>query len=175
FHTMFCDDVAVEQDLGRIDGCYGKGHLPEFMAQERTAASIERIAGRADRGLTSASRQFQGTIRLTTGFYECRTKAAKIRSDSMVTKLLAASVLTIGLATSAMAQSLDDRYSNNHDWWLFGNNDQTTVDPYTTGSISDGSGLNTQGNTGAIGPCAHNTPGPDANAGQNVNDQYCGK
>ncbi|TIN77360.1 MAG: hypothetical protein E5Y29_15970 [Mesorhizobium sp.] len=93
----------------------------------------------------------------------------------MVSKILAASVLTIGLATSAMAQSLDDRYSNNRDWWLFGNNDQTTVDLYTTGSIRDGSGLNTQGNTGAIGPCAHNTPGPDANAGQNVNDQYCGK
>ncbi|RWC31118.1 hypothetical protein [Mesorhizobium sp.] len=93
----------------------------------------------------------------------------------MHTKLLAASVLTIGLATSAMAQSVDDRYSNNRDWWLFGNNDQTTVDPYTTGSIRDGSGLSTQGNTGGIGPCAHNTPGPDANAGQNVNDNYCGK
>ncbi|RWC47522.1 MAG: hypothetical protein EOS55_16550 [Mesorhizobium sp.] len=93
----------------------------------------------------------------------------------MRTKLLAASVLTIGLATSAMAQSLDDSYSNNRDWWLFGNNGQTTVDPYTTGSIRDGSGLSTQGNTGGIGPCAHNTPGPDANAGQNVNDNYCGK
>lgn len=33
FPTMFCDNVAVEQDLGHIDGCYGKGHLPEFMAR----------------------------------------------------------------------------------------------------------------------------------------------
>ncbi|MFC3322887.1 hypothetical protein [Mesorhizobium cantuariense] len=94
----------------------------------------------------------------------------------MYTKLLAASVLTIGLATSAMAQSSDSTYSSRHNWWLFGNEDQTTVDPSTTGSINaDGSGLNTLGNTGAVGPCADHTPGPDANAGQNVNDQYCGK
>ncbi|WP_027036887.1 hypothetical protein [Mesorhizobium ciceri] len=93
----------------------------------------------------------------------------------MYTKLLAASVLTIGLATSAMAQSSDSTYSN-HSWWLFGNEDQTTVDPSTTGSINaDGSGLNTLGNTGPIGPCADHTPGPDANAQGNVNDQYCGK
>ncbi|RUZ73953.1 hypothetical protein EN943_25545 [Mesorhizobium sp. M7A.F.Ca.US.006.01.1.1] len=93
----------------------------------------------------------------------------------MYTKLLAASVLTIGLATTAMAQSSDSTYSN-HSWWLFGNEDQTTVDPNTTGSINaDGSGLNTLGNTGPFGPCADHTPGPDANAQGNVNDQYCGK
>ena len=51
------------------------------------------------------------------------------------------------------------------------------VDRNTTGSIagSDASGLNTLGNPGPMGPCASNTSGPDANAGQNVNDQYCGK
>ncbi|MEI9410130.1 hypothetical protein [Mesorhizobium salmacidum] len=93
----------------------------------------------------------------------------------MYVKFLAASALTIGLATSAMAQSSEPTYTN-HSWWLFGNNDETTVDPRTTGSINAyGSGLSTQGQTGGIGPCAHNTPGPDANSGQNVNDQYCGK
>ncbi|WP_214471867.1 hypothetical protein [Mesorhizobium sp. dw_380] len=94
----------------------------------------------------------------------------------MYKKVLAASVLTVGLATSAMAQSSDGTYSNRHHWWLFGNNEETTVDPNTTGSINaDRSGLNTSVNTGGIGPCAHNTPGPDANAGLNVNDKYCGK
>ncbi|MER9137141.1 hypothetical protein NKI20_12715 [Mesorhizobium sp. M0830] len=93
----------------------------------------------------------------------------------MYTKLLAASVLTIGLATSAMAQSSDSNYSN-HRWWLFGNQDRTAVDTNTTGSINaDRSGLNTLGNTGGIGPCADHRPGPDANSRQNVNDQYCGK
>ncbi|WP_457153473.1 hypothetical protein [Mesorhizobium sp. P5_C1] len=94
----------------------------------------------------------------------------------MVTKLLAASVLTIGLATSAMAQSSDSTYLNNHDWWPFGNGNHTSVDTTTTGSINgDRSGLNTLGNTGPIGPCASDTAGPDANAQGNVNDQYCGK
>lgn len=93
----------------------------------------------------------------------------------MYTKLLAASVLTIGLATSAMAQSSDSTYSNHHNW-LFGNEDSATVDTTTTGSINgDRSGLNSLGNPGAVGPCASNTAGPDANAGLNVNDQYCGK
>ncbi|ESY83011.1 hypothetical protein NKI77_11890 [Mesorhizobium opportunistum] len=95
----------------------------------------------------------------------------------MYKKLLAASVLTIGLATSAMAQSSDGTYSNEQDWlhhnWLWGNEDSSSVDRTTTGSINaDGSGLNTYGNTG---PCAFNTPGPDANAQGNINDQYCGK
>jgi hypothetical protein len=95
----------------------------------------------------------------------------------MVTKLLAASVLTIGLATSAMAQSSD---SNRQDWlhnnWLFGNEASSSVDSTTTGSINgDSSGLNTLGNPGPVGPCASSTPGPDANADGNVNDHYCGK
>ncbi|MER9328942.1 hypothetical protein [Mesorhizobium sp. M0488] len=93
----------------------------------------------------------------------------------MYRRLLAASFLTIGLATSAVAQSSDRTYSNRN-WWIFGNQDETTVDPNATGSINpSGSGLSPQGYTGAIGPCAHNTPGPDANAQGNVNDQYCGK
>ncbi|MFD1983195.1 hypothetical protein ACFSOZ_10990 [Mesorhizobium newzealandense] len=92
----------------------------------------------------------------------------------MVTKLLAASVLTIGLATSAMAQSSDSTNSSHHNW-LFGNEDSSTVDNGTTGSIGDNSGLNTLGNPGPLGPCASNTAGPDANAQGNVNDRYCGK
>jgi hypothetical protein len=93
----------------------------------------------------------------------------------MVTKLLAASVLTIGLATSAMAQSSDSTYSSQHNW-LFGNEQSSAVDNSTTGSINgDRSGLNTLGNLGPAGPCASNTAGPDANAQGNVNDQYCGK
>jgi hypothetical protein len=91
----------------------------------------------------------------------------------MFMKILAASALTIGLATSAMAQSSDYR-TDHHNWWLF-NNDQG-VDTSTTGSIyGDGSGLAVQGNPGPAGPCASNTAGPDANSGLNVNDQYCGK
>ena len=94
----------------------------------------------------------------------------------MYRKLLAASVLTIGLATSAMAQSSDGAYSNHHNWWPFGNEQSSGVDQNTTGSINgDRSGLDSLGDTGPAGPCASNTPGPDANAGLNVNDHYCGK
>ena len=94
----------------------------------------------------------------------------------MYRKFLAASVLTIGLATSAMAQSSDAAYSNHHNWWPFGNEQSSGVDQNTTGSINgDRSGLDSFGDTGPAGPCASNTPGPDANAGLNVNDHYCGK
>lgn len=94
----------------------------------------------------------------------------------MYRKLLAASVLTIGLATSAMAQSSDAAYSNHHSWWPFGNEESSGVDQNTTGSINgDRSGLDSLGDTGAAGPCAYNTAGPDANAGLNTNDHYCGK
>ena len=98
----------------------------------------------------------------------------------MYRKLLAASVLTIGLATSAMAQSSGDTYSNHQDWlhhnWLWGNEDSSGVDQNTTGSINgDRSGLDSLGNSGPAGPCAYGTAGPDANAQGNVNDQYCGK
>lgn len=88
----------------------------------------------------------------------------------MITRLLAASVLTIGLATSAMAQSSAVNTAHTRHRPV----EQTmTVDPNTTGSI-DASGLNTMG-SGAMGPCASNTPGPDANADSSVNDNYCGK
>ncbi|UVK36749.1 hypothetical protein LHFGNBLO_003708 [Mesorhizobium sp. AR10] len=88
----------------------------------------------------------------------------------MLTKILAVSVFTIGLATSAMAQS-SGTYQTHRP---VSSHEQTM----TTGSInagSDASGLNSLGDTGAVGPCASNTAGPDANAGLNVNDHYCGK
>ena len=92
----------------------------------------------------------------------------------MYRKFLAASVLTIGLATSAMAQSSDAAYSNHHNWWPFGNEESSGVDQNTTGSIN-GDRSDTLGSKGSAGPCAYNTAGPDANAQGNVNDQYCGK
>jgi hypothetical protein len=91
----------------------------------------------------------------------------------MLTRLIAASALVLAMGGAAMAQSSDD-------WWWWHRDHRPTaseqVDPYTTGSINGGSGLSTSGNsTGAIGPCADTTPGPDANSQQNVNDNYCGK
>ena len=91
----------------------------------------------------------------------------------MLRKIIAASALVLAMSGAAMAQSSED-----WSWWH--NNaasSERPVDRTTTGSIASGdaSGLNVLGNTGAIGPCASNTPGPDANAGGNVNDQYCGK
>jgi len=92
----------------------------------------------------------------------------------MYRKFIAASVLTIGLATSAMAQPSEGTYSNHHNW--LGNEQSSGVDQNTTGSINgDRSGLDSLGNSGPAGPCASNTAGPDANAGLNVNDHYCGK
>lgn len=92
----------------------------------------------------------------------------------MLTKILAASVLTIGLATAASAQSSGAHHIRHRP--ASSNEQMMTVDPNTTGSINgDASGLNSLGNPGPVGPCASNTAGPDANAGQNVNDQYCGK
>jgi hypothetical protein len=76
----------------------------------------------------------------------------------MFMKILATSALTIGLATSAMAQSAD--YRTDHHWWPF-NNDQG-IDTSTTGSIyGDGSGLAVQGNPGPTGPWGlkHSRPG----------------
>lgn len=57
------------------------------------------------------------------------------------------------------------------------NEDTFPVDRNTTASIagSDASGLNTLGNPDPAGSCASSTSGPDAVAGQKVNDQYCGK
>ncbi|CCV13400.1 hypothetical protein [Mesorhizobium sp. STM 4661] len=92
----------------------------------------------------------------------------------MLTKILAASVLTIGLATSAMAQSSGAHHIRHRP--VSSSEQMMTVDPNTTGIINgDASGLNSLGNPGPAGPCASNTAGPDANAGLNVNDQYCGK
>ncbi|RUX13646.1 hypothetical protein EOA27_18590 [Mesorhizobium sp. M2A.F.Ca.ET.037.01.1.1] len=90
----------------------------------------------------------------------------------MLTRLIAASALVLAMGGAAMAQSSDD-------WWWHRDHRPAAseqVDPYRTGSINGGSGLSTSGNsTGAIGPCADITPGPDANSQQNVNDNYCGK
>jgi hypothetical protein len=92
----------------------------------------------------------------------------------MYRKLFAASVLTIGLATSAMAQSSDATSSNHRSWWPFGNEQSSTVDQSTTGSINaDGSGG--QDYIGPAGPCASDPSGPYGNVRPNVNDQYCGK
>ena len=90
----------------------------------------------------------------------------------MLTRLIAASALVLAMGGAAMAQSSDDWW-----WWHRDHRPDVSeqVDPYTTGSINGGSGLTTYGNTGGIGPCAHTTPGPDANSQQNVNDNYCGK
>ncbi|MDX8482203.1 hypothetical protein RFN28_27650 [Mesorhizobium sp. VK24D] len=96
----------------------------------------------------------------------------------MLTKVLAASALVLGMAGSAMAQSSDDA------WWWWWHSDRPVsrervpVDPYTTGSIysnGEAAGLDSLGNQGPVGPCASDTAGPNANAGLNVNDQYCGK
>jgi len=89
----------------------------------------------------------------------------------MYRKLFAASVLTIGLATSAMAQSSDGTSSNHRSWWPFGNEQSSTVDHSTTGSIN----ASGQANGGAGGPCASDPAGPYGNVRPNVNDQYCGK
>jgi hypothetical protein len=92
----------------------------------------------------------------------------------MYRKLFAASVLTIGLATSAMAQSSDGTSSNHRSWWPFGNEQSSTVDQSTTGSINaDRSGG--QDYIGPAGPCASDPSGPYGNVRPNVNDQYCGK
>jgi hypothetical protein len=92
----------------------------------------------------------------------------------MLRKIMAASALVLALSGAAMAQSSDD-----WSWWHSGNSasSERLIDRTTTGSIAggDASGLNTLGNPGPVGPCASSTPGPDANASGNVNDQYCGK
>ncbi|OBQ90476.1 hypothetical protein [Mesorhizobium sp. AA23] len=83
----------------------------------------------------------------------------------MLTKIFAASALVLAMGASAMAQSSDA-------WWWWHrdrpvHSKQVPVD-------RDASALNSFGD-GAVGPCASDTAGPDANAGPNVNDQYCGK
>jgi hypothetical protein len=98
----------------------------------------------------------------------------QIRSNSMYRKFFAASVLTIGLATSAMAQSSDGTSSDHRNWWPFGNEHSSTVDQSTTGSITT-MGTSSQGVGGAAGPCASDPGASAGNVRPNVNDQYCGK
>jgi hypothetical protein len=89
----------------------------------------------------------------------------------MLTKILAVSVFTVGLATSAMAQSSYTAHSRHRPV----NNEQTmSVDPNTTGSINT-YGSASQDYTGAVGPCASDPAGPYGGVRPNVNDQYCGK
>lgn len=86
----------------------------------------------------------------------------------MFKTILATAVLTVGLASSAMAR--DDGQWGDWSWWH-------GTDRTTTGSInaSSPSMPGAPVTTGTLGPCADHGPGPDANAGINVNDQYCGK
>ncbi|MER9564329.1 hypothetical protein [Mesorhizobium sp. M0571] len=92
----------------------------------------------------------------------------------MITKILAASVFALGIASSAMAQSSDTYSSQTRHRPVYEN--EQPVDRNTTGSIYGGnSGPGTQVIPSPLGPCASHTPGPDANANTNVNDQYCGK
>jgi hypothetical protein len=58
----------------------------------------------------------------------------------MLTRLLAASILAAGLATSAMAQSSDVYTSHTRHRPVATNEQSTTIDPNTTASIGDNSG-----------------------------------
>lgn len=87
----------------------------------------------------------------------------------MLKTILAAMILTAGLATSAVAQDSDSRWG---DWsWWHGTDTTTTSSINTASPPAPGTPVT----TGVLGPCADLGPGPDANAGINVNDQYCGK
>ncbi|WP_296743442.1 hypothetical protein [Mesorhizobium sp.] len=109
----------------------------------------------------------------------------------MLTKILAASALTLGLATAAMAQSMDNTA-------MGGSGQSVTVDPKTpanpspdemapdmstTGSITGGPVYNDGMNSNADRNCAPGPQGaqPDANnlspgtTAPTVNDNNCGK
>jgi hypothetical protein len=87
----------------------------------------------------------------------------------MVTKIFAASVLALGIASSAMAQSSAGTSHRRHH--PVSHSERMKVDPGTTGSINrNASTQNSNGNR-----CGPNTLGPDAHPGVNVNDQYCNK
>jgi hypothetical protein len=98
---------------------------------------------------------------------------------NMFTKILAASTLALGLATSAaMAQTVvtdDGVYSSSTTTVV--PDDTMTVDPATTQSIYPDTSMMPTGQDAItpMGPCADNTQGPDANSTGMVNDQYCGK
>ena len=94
----------------------------------------------------------------------------------MLRTIIAASAIVLAMGTAAMAQAADNDWSPSR--VPPAPDGSMHADRTTTGSIAaqrDTSGLNTLGNTGAAGPCAYNTAGPDANASGNVNDDYCGK
>lgn len=94
----------------------------------------------------------------------------------MLRKMIAASALVLAVGGSAMAQATDNDWSPSR--VPPASDGSVYPDRTTTSAISserDTSGLNTVRNTGAAGPCAYNTPGPDANSTGNVNDDYCGK
>lgn len=101
----------------------------------------------------------------------------------MLKKIVIASAFAVGLAGSAMAQSMGDPMVNDR---VDPNQPaQSTVEPQpvypdavdttTTQSINDQSGPS-QGNSGA-GPCAYQPgyDGPQPGNGPVVNDNYCGK
>jgi hypothetical protein len=98
---------------------------------------------------------------------------------NMLTKILAASTLALGLATSAaLAQTAvtgDDVYDGSTTTLV--PDDTMAVDPGTTRSIYPDSGMMPTGQDALtpMGPCASDTMGPDANSTGMVNDQYCGK
>ena len=102
----------------------------------------------------------------------------------MITKILAASTLALGLATSAaMAQSaagdvyIDDGSTYEGSTQTVVPDDKVVVDPATTQSIyPDATTAPTgQDTLTPMGPCASDTMGPDANSTGMVNDRYCGK
>lgn len=103
----------------------------------------------------------------------------------MLTRILAASALTIGLATAAMAQSADSGASGGSGQTVTvdpktpaTSPDQATPDTGTTGSISGGD-MNSNADRncptnpqGAQGDANSTTAG---NTAPSVNDNHCGK
>ena len=98
----------------------------------------------------------------------------------MFMKILAASALTVGLATSAMAQSADGGGSGKSVVVTPDPADPNAVDPSATYSTN---GMNGALNSNADENCAASPQGaqPDANAkppgtvSPTVNDNHCGK
>ncbi|TIQ29536.1 MAG: hypothetical protein E5X48_13370 [Mesorhizobium sp.] len=107
----------------------------------------------------------------------------------MLKTILAASALTIGLATAAMAQNAGHMGSGSGTNDTTGGGSQTvvpnsdSVDPGTTGSITGGPLLNGEMNSNADRNCAVGPQGaqPDASnlspgtSAPTVNDKNCGK
>lgn len=95
----------------------------------------------------------------------------------MFKTILAASAITIGLATSAMAQYATGTDAQNApSSGTYGTDSSMMIDRNTTGSIygtQSATGMPQQ--AGPMGPCASDTAGPDASAQPGPNDHYCGK